>query len=344
MSLPSQLRRLKEQRARCAPLVAQLKNWKTETVRQCNICGSEDIVVITREDRYALPVRSGLCRNCGLIFLVDRFSTEDYGRFYQEFYRPLVSRRVSREQNPQTLQNEQRQYGDAMLRAFDGFLPLSQGASFLDIGGSTGVIADRFRDKYGVRATVLDPSPDELEVAKSNGHEIVCGLLETWEGDGRQFDLILCGRTIDHFLDLKGSLRKMHKLCKPDGYMLIDIIDVEAIRQNRGILEGAIKVDHCYYLSSEVAPAILAVGGWEVLKTEIVSHPERVTYLCKPITPVEDAPAPAAWITARLRDLQRNSMTALMAQSEVAALAPASPILKLKRKLAPLKKKFLGGK
>ncbi len=63
----------------------------------------------------------------------------------------------------------------------EGFLDPDTIDRLLNIGGSTGMRAAEFAEKYRVRATVLDPSESELEVAQAKGLQTVCGFIEDYQ-------------------------------------------------------------------------------------------------------------------------------------------------------------------
>lgn len=50
----------------------------------CNLCGSARSVVVGRRDKYALPLTSVMCRDCGLMYLNPRPTQASYSRFYVE--------------------------------------------------------------------------------------------------------------------------------------------------------------------------------------------------------------------------------------------------------------------
>jgi ubiquinone/menaquinone biosynthesis C-methylase UbiE len=324
---------------RCAEFVKELATWEKETVTRCNVCHSSTIMIIANIDRYGLPVRTGMCMRCGLIFLIDRLTLEGYARFYEEIYRPLASAYLGRRNDAASFEVGQAQYARKIVEIFRGFIPPAEVSTLLDIGGSTGVVASEFVRAYNARVTVLDPSSEELEIARAKGHRTMHGLLENWHDGAEPFDLVLCCRTIDHFIDLRGSLLTMRNLCKPDGYVFIDIIDIEAIRTRKGMLEGALKIDHCYYLSSEVAPAIIAGAGLEVVYSEIASDPEHVTYICKPSVTAPVPEIQPVWLVERVRAFQQNRLAAIEARSQPCGLKDA-----LRRKAYRIKKKLLGAR
>jgi hypothetical protein len=179
-------------------------------------------------------------------------------------------------------------------------------------------------------------------MAAAAGHATVNGLLdsvevgsEAWSRE--RFDLILCCRTVDHFLDLRPCLDKLRVLLKPDGVLLLDIIDFEVIWDRKGTVESALKLDHCYYLSSENAPHILASAGLIPVAVEIASDPEHVTYVCRPGTPVELPVWLTDWAGARVRRIQESRVRA----AYVTTHAALSPLLALRRSLYRMRQKLL---
>jgi SAM-dependent methyltransferase len=154
------------------------------------------------------------------------------------------------------------------------------------------------------QATILDPSPDELKVAAMQGHKTICALLEDMKPNDQRYDLVFCCQTIDHFFNLKESLEKMRNALDHNGFLFIDIIDFDSAWKLKSCIEHVIKIDHCYYLSSENAPLILKSVGLEPVFSEISSHIEHVSYICRPCKPVESFYHLDSWIRSRTRSMQ----------------------------------------
>ena len=206
---------------------------------------------------------------------------------YDNVYRPLVSAYLGRDINAVSIKEEQKQYARKIIQSFYGQFTIDDNLSFIDIGGSTGTIGQVFKDEFNINdITILDPIDEELNEARKLGFKSISGLLETWDNpDNLKYDIVFCGRTIDHFKDIKLSLQKLKSLLKSNGVLLIDIIDLSMIWQRREIIESSFKIDHCQYLNNMNAVEILGFCGLEVIFSEIASHPERVTYICKSTNP-----------------------------------------------------------
>jgi SAM-dependent methyltransferase len=257
----------------------------TERVAACNLCGSERHVEVARRDRYGYPTRSVVCSRCGLGFLSPRPSADAYGRFYESVYRPLVSAYHGRRIDAQTVQEEQRGYAADLVGFLSLTLPTAP-RTVLDVGGSTGVVAEAMRAAFGAAATVLDPAPDELAVAAAAGMETIAGFVETVDLGGRRFDLVLVCQTIDHLLDPAATLAAVRSWLSPNGCAFVDVVDVRCVSLRHGSIEEAIKVDHPYYLTRETAIAYFDRAGLEVL-AETLSDNGHWGFVLAPSAPRE---------------------------------------------------------
>ena len=230
----------------------------------CNLCGASRLVETSRFDRYGYDQRAVVCSRCGLGFLAPRLTAGEYEAFYRDIYRPLVSAYHGRAIDAATVQDDQIVYGRQLVAFLEHVLPAPP-ATVLDIGGSTGVVAGAFRGKFGARATVLDPAPDELAVAASRGMETIGGFAEDLDAQGRTWDLVLVCQTIDHLLDARRTLSSLRALTAPGGHLFVDVLDVAFALRSKGTIEAAVKVDHPYYLTRATGRAYLETTGFEVV-------------------------------------------------------------------------------
>ncbi len=251
----------------------------------CNLCGSSQLVEISRIDRYGYDQRAVLCSRCGLGFLAPRLTAGEYEAFYRDVYRPLVSAYHGRTIDANTLQDDQAGYTDDLVAFLEHALPATP-ASVLDIGGSTGVVADGVRARFGARATVLDPAPDELGVAASRGMETIGGFAEDLDPGGRTWDLVLLCQTIDHLLDARGTLDRLRAVTAPGGHVFVDVLDVAFALRANGAIERAVKVDHPFYLTRPTGRAYLVATGFEIV-AERLSDDGHWGFLARADTPRE---------------------------------------------------------
>ena len=250
-----------EQAERIAAVGYDYAAREVEPVDACNLCGSDDLVEVARRDRYGYPARLLVCHRCGLGFLSPRLTAREYGVFYERVYRPLVSAYHGRRIDAETVQVEQRAYAAELVDFLRAKLPAPP-RSVLDVGGSTGVVAVAMRNAFGADATVLDPAPDELRAAAAAGLETVAGFAEDFDPGPRRWDLVLPCQTIDHLLDVRATLASLRRLTAERGHAFVDVLDLMIAARKHESVEGAVKIDHPYYLTRETALAYFARAGY----------------------------------------------------------------------------------
>ncbi|MGH3902537.1 MAG: class I SAM-dependent methyltransferase [Pseudonocardiaceae bacterium] len=246
-----------------------------QPVVQCNLCGPRGRAVdVASRDRYGYPATFVVCRCCGLGYLCPRLSATQYTHFYSEIYRPLVSAYHGRRIDAETVQVDQRDYAAELAEFLLPQLPSSP-HTILDVGGSTGVVARVLAQRLNARATVLDPSPDELAVARAAGMETVAGLVEDFDPGARRWDLVLLCQTIDHLLDVRGTLRALRRMTADGGRAFVDIVDVDILLRRTGSIEQVVKIDHPYYLTRPTAAAYFALAGFTIVAERVSDDGHR---------------------------------------------------------------------
>ena len=262
-------------------------------VDRCNLCGGTVFVGLTHRDRYGYPAHASGCTRCGLVFLDPVMTAAAYGDFYARTYRPLVSAFHGRLIDARTIQQEQREYA---IERGDLLAPYVEGhgySTLLDIGGSTGVVADAFAKRFSLRATVVDPAPLETAQAQALGIETIEGLVEHVDLASRQFDVVVLCQTVDHLLDITGTLHRLRDLIAPGGVFFVDIVDFRAAYLRNASVEAAVKIDHPYYLTEATMTAYLARAGFDVLRADYAADHLHVSYVARPVRPRAEALPPA---------------------------------------------------
>jgi 2-polyprenyl-3-methyl-5-hydroxy-6-metoxy-1,4-benzoquinol methylase len=281
---------LQERHARIAALGYDYAAQPKEAVDTCNLCDASTFVVLTHRDRYGYPAQAHACRACGLVFLNPRMTADAYARFYDGVYRPLVSAFHGRLIDAETIQDEQRDYASDRAAFLRPFVSGRGYTTLLDIGGSTGVVAHHFAQEFGLRATLIDPAPLEVAQARRLGLETIAGLVEAHDFGAEQYDVVTICQTIDHLLDVGGTLRRVRELLKPTGLLFVDIVDFRAAYLRNWSVEAAVKIDHPYYLTESTMGLYFRSTGFQVLRTDYAADHLHISYVCRPFTTENAAP------------------------------------------------------
>ena len=259
-----------------------------EHIACCNLCGWQSWDIIAIEDRYGLPARSLMCMHCGLIQTSPRMSAESYAEFYATgAYRKIASAFYNKSIEEE-IPGVQSRYANALITYFGDSLEELSGGTMLDIGGSIGGISAPLAKTYGLRTTLLEPSIGEADQVPDS-ISVESGMIETWDAGGRLFDVVLLIQTIDHLLDVAGSLAKIRTLLAPGGIFIVDVVDVRGIAYGNQCMISALKIDHCYGLTQHTANAYLQRAGLIPSQTYGSDDRRKVLWLCKAGEPKLDA-------------------------------------------------------
>jgi len=293
-----------DRRERIAALDYDYAAQPKQTLTACNLCGAAEFVILAHRDRYGYPAEAQACRRCGLVFLNPRLTAEAYARFYDGIYRPLVSAFHGRLIDARTIQAEQREYAAERTEFLRPFIPDARRRTLLDIGGSTGVVAAHFAREFGLEGTVIDPAPLEIEQAQRLGLETISGLVERHDFGKRRFDIVTICQTVDHLLDIAGTLTRVRQLLTDDGLLFIDIVDFRAAYLRNWSVEDAIKIDHPYYLTEPAIVAYVRAAGFDVLRSDYASDHLHVSYVCRSGTGGLDTMPSDASVAELLREVR----------------------------------------
>ncbi len=293
-----------DRRERIAALEYDYSAQPKQALTSCNLCGGTEFVILTHRDRYGYPAEANACRRCGLVFLNPRMTAEAYGRFYNGVYRPLVSAFHGRLIDARTIQDEQREYAKERAEFIRPFITVSDARTLLDIGGSTGVVAHHFVREFELRGTLIDPAPLEVQEARRLGLHTVTGLVEEHDFGNERFDIVIVCQTVDHLLDVGGTLSRVRQLLSTRSLFFVDIVDFRAAYLRNGSVEDATKIDHPYYLTEATMVAYLRRSGFTILRSDYAADHLHVSYVCRPDGADENAMPTSASVDELLREVR----------------------------------------
>ena len=216
----------------------------------CALCGTTPTRVMATEDRYGLPTKVVACLRCGLQYINPRMTADAYAAFYQGTYRALIASLAGVPPECYDVQVDQWQYARALATEVAAWMPT--GGTLVDVGGSTGIIARRFRTRFGPTPVVIDPSQTELARAEAKGCHTICASAETAVFPSS--DVALLCRTVDHLLDPLGVLRRLRDVAR---VLVVDAMDVD-----HWPLRWRYKVDHPYAFTRQTLRAMVTAAGW----------------------------------------------------------------------------------
>lgn len=242
-----------------------------ETVKACNLCGRSEFDLIPKSDRYGLEVTVARCHSCGLRFLSPRMTAHAYREFYEDgHYRALLSDFYGRPITAESIEEEQTEYAHSLVNLLSLYLEGMAVETLLDVGGSTGVVAEIVANWFDLDATVLEPSEDEAQRAEGRGLNVIRGTIEDLGPMCDKFDVILLCQTVDHLTDIAGSLKTMRAMLMDGGIFYVDVVT-----------NGPVKIDHPYDLDECAMLFFLARAGFEIVHSSDSGDGVHRRFVCR---------------------------------------------------------------
>lgn len=244
----------------------------------CELCGGDWLVTIANRDRYGLPVRFVMCRQCGLVFLNPRWGQEPYNKFYTDFYRPLITEWSGK---PSTPDSNAREWFKKWADVTDLARYLPKSPRVVDIGGGNGFLGKYIRDAYNAEVVIVEPNAGEAQEAAANGFEVVIDVFENADLEPDSVDLVVMMRTVDHLINASQTFNMVRHILKPNGVMLLDGVDYfRRMAYYRDAIEP-LKIDHCYYFSPETLTLLMKKCGLHSIVSDVSVFPGQIVNLAK---------------------------------------------------------------
>lgn len=238
-------------------------NLGTETVRStipCNLCGGRDAVVASRLDRDGKPLRTVICRNCGLVWTDPRPNADEVKSFYSDKYRLEYKGAYTPK-----LKHVYRAGQIAVERyklIADRLCPDSE---ILDIGASSGEFVYLLR-AHGYNARGIEPNRGYGEYARDHLKlPIQIGMAGDFELPADSIDVATMHHVFEHLEDPLGQLRLLHPALRRGGIVAIEVPNIES---RVGAPANRFHLGHLFNFNLATLEAMGRAGGYSVLSSE----------------------------------------------------------------------------
>ncbi|MDD4910442.1 MAG: methyltransferase domain-containing protein [Candidatus Omnitrophica bacterium] len=197
--------------------------YRLEHVKKC-LCGSDDLEVLSVQDRFVLPFGTKICRQCGLIQVSPRLSFNDLPEFYEKVYYDLILGESIRD-----LMTVKPDSAEKIYEYLDRYVTRKEAGrrlEIIEIGCGRGALLDKVRnllEKDGIAVDVCgcEPSEDASQMARSRGIDVYKGLAESLAG--KKADIVILSHVVEHFGDIKSEFNKIKPLVKEGGYLYVEV-------------------------------------------------------------------------------------------------------------------------
>jgi 2-polyprenyl-3-methyl-5-hydroxy-6-metoxy-1,4-benzoquinol methylase len=269
-----------------------------ETVDKCPLCHSERSALFDRRDFRGHAVVNRLCSTCGLVYQSPRMTEAERAAFYVDEYRLL---------NEGSTDPTARNMAVQSLRADELFRfvePVIQRlSSHLDIGCSSGLLLERFKEAYHCRLAGIEPGEAHRARACEKGLQVFASLEELEGQTDVKFDLVSMSHVLEHLPDPVGYLTHLRQTrLDPSGWILLEVPNLYA--------HDSFEVAHLTAFSAHTLRETLRKSGFAIVKFEEHGRPSSglfplfLTVLCRPDSIIVNSTMaihPEKWVTIKRR-------------------------------------------
>lgn len=221
----------------------------------CDLCGGESFEPLARRDRRGDPLRTVVCRDCGLVRHWRVPSDDELAEFYGLRYR-------------QSYHGEETPSPRRVMRAWqkaerihETVAPhLPPGARLLEIGAGIGCTVKYF-ERQGFRAEGIEPhggfqrySAERLQVSIQQGDVF------TYQPE-QLYDAVLLVHVIEHLRSPRQALRQIRQMLRPGGQLYVECPDLSAHFRLR---EGMFHYAHIHNFTRPTLSALAESCGFSV--------------------------------------------------------------------------------
>ncbi|MBI4132333.1 MAG: methyltransferase domain-containing protein [Candidatus Sungbacteria bacterium] len=239
----------------------------------CRLCGGEEFTVLSRKDCVGVPVRTVLCKSCGLIFLNPRPAKA----WYEQFYSSVSGVQHRYKSSAHTDESRPIGWGFAKARRHGQGLAERLGQYMrpgvtIDVGSSEGGVLAGLRDRLPIEPVGIEPVPAEAAYAAANGIPTHAALIENIEALPIRLpaaDNIVCVKSLNHFLDPAYFFSWAWRTLKHDGRLILEVKNFRHQVRRSGRVWVGVQLDHPYMYTPEILAAFVGAAGFRVLFLDV---------------------------------------------------------------------------
>jgi len=201
----------------------------------CARCGGWDAESVIQTPDYELhidaPFEISLCRNCGHIYTSVR---PDYNTLFSKFY-PDDYLCYGGKSGVAGLMDRIRMEGQAAQRAemIKKFVGQKSLVKLLEVGCATGEFIKTCRQRFGWEVAGIEPNRQLSDALNREGYHVVPSKLEDAEIPAEQYDVVSLFNVLEHLWDSVYSLKRINRLLKPGGLVVLEIPDFDSPSRKR---------------------------------------------------------------------------------------------------------------
>jgi SAM-dependent methyltransferase len=223
----------------------------------CQLCGSNNFVTIAQRDRYSLPVKTCICRHCGLLMTNPLMRGQDYADFYQNHYTSLYD---GFQHSPAEFFANQQAAGKRLHDTVGIHVDLKN-LRVAEVGCAAGGILHYF-SSFCKEVVGCDYGTDFMAYGRTRGLKLHVGGVETLREE--RPDVIIYSHVLEHILDINNELKTLVDILPSDGLLIIDVPGIYNIQNAyESDFLKYLQNAHLLHFTAESLTAMMAKHGFK---------------------------------------------------------------------------------
>ena len=247
----------------------------------CDVCGASDVEELSRKDRDGSFLRTVICRRCGLVYSDPRPDPGEVKDYYEHNYR--LDYKATYQPKPRHIYRA----GKVALDRVRRLAPLLRpGCRVLDVGAGGGEVV-YVLCALGYQASGLEPNEGYARFAAGVlDLPVTHGFYQQAHVEPESQDVVTMFHVVEHFESPSDALRRARQWLRPDGRLLVEVPNVEAVCQWP---HSRFHRAHLYNFSPATLEMAGKKAGYSVVSSSVSSDGGNITVLLQK----SGAPSPA---------------------------------------------------
>ncbi len=232
-------------------------------------CLSRDSYVLTGHDRLhglAGEYDIVVCQQCGLMRTNPRPTPETIGYYYPDNYGPYQGTRIDVDESGKNFSTK-KQFLKTLVKFNTECIPVIPAGRMLEIGCASGRFLQKMSSQ-GWQVEGIEFSQSAAEAARSLGHSVQTGCVESIPDYKEPFDLVVGWMVVEHLHQPVEVLEKLARWVKPGGWLAISMPNAGslAFRLYKDKWHALHLPNHLYHFTPQTMEHLLEKSGWKIEK------------------------------------------------------------------------------
>ena len=230
----------------------------SETVDYCPLCQHPQNQLFDQREFQGGEVLNRICSRCGFVFQSPRMTVVELDDFYARQYRQVYQGDEGPTSKDIMIQEGRADFLLEFVKASG-----HQVHRHLDIGCSSGILLERFKNNLGCEPVGVEPGDAYREYARQKGLVLYPSLDEMLSQSEPRFDLISLAHVLEHIPNPVAYLSDLREnILSASGLILIEVPNLYG--------HDSFEIAHMSSFSTQILKETLKQAGFRIIK--LIKH------------------------------------------------------------------------